>query len=63
MHMNSSFVFFLFLDNGPCLGSRKPNQPYEWISYKEVRFLAFVDSHMGCSASSWCHWMFGLESC
>ncbi|XP_038610895.1 long-chain-fatty-acid--CoA ligase 1 isoform X2 [Tachyglossus aculeatus] len=23
-------------DNGPCLGFRKPNQPYEWISYKEV---------------------------
>ncbi|NXM09577.1 ACSL1 ligase, partial [Tyrannus savana] len=22
--------------NGPCLGFRKPNQPYEWISYKEV---------------------------
>ncbi|XP_034546010.1 long-chain-fatty-acid--CoA ligase 1-like isoform X2 [Notolabrus celidotus] len=23
-------------NNGPCLGSRKPNQPYEWISYREV---------------------------
>ncbi|NWJ01555.1 ACSL1 ligase, partial [Crypturellus undulatus] len=23
-------------NNGPCLGSRKPNQPYEWISYKEA---------------------------
>ncbi|KAM4576446.1 long-chain-fatty-acid--CoA ligase 1 isoform 1-T1 [Odontesthes bonariensis] len=22
--------------NGPCLGSRKPGQPYEWISYTEV---------------------------
>ncbi|NXF02003.1 ACSL1 ligase, partial [Smithornis capensis] len=22
--------------NGPCLGVRKPNQPYQWISYKEV---------------------------
>ncbi|XP_051875567.1 long-chain-fatty-acid--CoA ligase 1a isoform X2 [Pristis pectinata] len=22
--------------NGPCLGSRKPNQPYQWISYREV---------------------------
>ncbi|XP_069487601.1 long-chain-fatty-acid--CoA ligase 1 isoform X1 [Ambystoma mexicanum] len=22
--------------NGPCLGHRKPNQPYEWISYKEA---------------------------
>ncbi|XP_022068492.1 long-chain-fatty-acid--CoA ligase 1-like [Acanthochromis polyacanthus] len=24
-------------NNGPCLGSRKPKQPYEWISYREVR--------------------------
>uniref|UniRef100_A0A671WCN2 Arachidonate--CoA ligase n=1 Tax=Sparus aurata TaxID=8175 RepID=A0A671WCN2_SPAAU len=23
-------------NDGPCLGSRKPNQPYEWQSYKEV---------------------------
>uniref|UniRef100_H0Z8N1 Long-chain-fatty-acid--CoA ligase n=1 Tax=Taeniopygia guttata TaxID=59729 RepID=H0Z8N1_TAEGU len=23
-------------NNGPCLGVRKPNEPYEWISYKEV---------------------------
>uniref|UniRef100_A0A3B3YW85 Long-chain-fatty-acid--CoA ligase n=1 Tax=Poecilia mexicana TaxID=48701 RepID=A0A3B3YW85_9TELE len=23
-------------NNGPCLGSRKPNQPYEWLSYQEV---------------------------
>ncbi|KAM6441238.1 long-chain-fatty-acid--CoA ligase 1 isoform 1-T3 [Liasis olivaceus] len=23
-------------NNGPCLGARKPDQPYEWISYKEV---------------------------
>ncbi|NXF93864.1 ACSL1 ligase, partial [Eubucco bourcierii] len=23
-------------NNGPCLGVRKPNQPYEWISYREV---------------------------
>ncbi|TKS72761.1 Long-chain-fatty-acid--CoA ligase 1 [Collichthys lucidus] len=22
-------------NNGPCLGSRKPKQPYEWMSYKE----------------------------
>uniref|UniRef100_A0A3P8QL98 Long-chain-fatty-acid--CoA ligase n=1 Tax=Astatotilapia calliptera TaxID=8154 RepID=A0A3P8QL98_ASTCA len=22
-------------NNGPCLGSRKPNQPYEWQTYKE----------------------------
>ncbi|XP_028271860.1 long-chain-fatty-acid--CoA ligase 1-like isoform X2 [Parambassis ranga] len=23
-------------NNGPCLGSRKPKQPYEWLSYREV---------------------------
>ncbi|CAL9707474.1 unnamed protein product [Knipowitschia caucasica] len=23
-------------NNGPCLGSRKPQQPYEWLSYQEV---------------------------
>ncbi|XP_059196906.1 long-chain-fatty-acid--CoA ligase 1a isoform X1 [Centropristis striata] len=23
-------------NNGPCLGSRKPNQPYEWLTYIEV---------------------------
>uniref|UniRef100_A0A3Q3W9J6 long-chain-fatty-acid--CoA ligase n=1 Tax=Mola mola TaxID=94237 RepID=A0A3Q3W9J6_MOLML len=23
-------------NNGPCLGSRKPKQQYEWLSYKEV---------------------------
>ncbi|KAA8589152.1 hypothetical protein FQN60_010497, partial [Etheostoma spectabile] len=22
-------------NNGPCLGSRKPKQPYEWMSYRE----------------------------
>ncbi|XP_014641740.1 PREDICTED: long-chain-fatty-acid--CoA ligase 1 isoform X3 [Ceratotherium simum simum] len=23
-------------NDGPCLGSRKPDQPYEWLSYKQV---------------------------
>ncbi|KAM6941050.1 long-chain-fatty-acid--CoA ligase 1a isoform 1-T3 [Lycodopsis pacificus] len=23
-------------NDGPCLGSRKPNQPYEWLSYSEA---------------------------
>uniref|UniRef100_A0A673STK2 Long-chain-fatty-acid--CoA ligase n=1 Tax=Suricata suricatta TaxID=37032 RepID=A0A673STK2_SURSU len=27
-------------NNGPCLGSRKPDQPYEWLSYKEVADLS-----------------------
>ncbi|XP_060691286.1 long-chain-fatty-acid--CoA ligase 1a isoform X1 [Hemiscyllium ocellatum] len=30
--------------NGPCLGSRRPNQPYEWISYREVMSRA---EHVG----------------
>uniref|UniRef100_A0A672J565 Arachidonate--CoA ligase n=1 Tax=Salarias fasciatus TaxID=181472 RepID=A0A672J565_SALFA len=28
--------------DGPCLGFRKPNQPYEWISYNEVAEQAHV---------------------
>ncbi|KAJ8408767.1 hypothetical protein AAFF_G00245850 [Aldrovandia affinis] len=42
--------------DGPCLGSRKPNQPYKWLSYKEVTTRA---EHLGsgllcqgCRASS-----------
>lgn len=27
-------------NNGPCLGSRKPDQPYEWLSYKQVEELS-----------------------
>ncbi|KAI5630441.1 long-chain-fatty-acid--CoA ligase 1 isoform X2, partial [Silurus asotus] len=27
-------------NNGPCLGSRKPKQPYEWLSYQEVTYRA-----------------------
>lgn len=30
-------VVVLFLGDGPCLGSRLPNQPYKWLSYKEVK--------------------------
>lgn len=33
-------------DNGPCLGSRKPNQPYEWQSYREVSPRTFPDWHI-----------------
>uniref|UniRef100_A0A8C8FRE3 Arachidonate--CoA ligase n=1 Tax=Oncorhynchus tshawytscha TaxID=74940 RepID=A0A8C8FRE3_ONCTS len=30
-------------NDGPCLGSRKPNQPYEWLSYREMfYFFIFV---------------------
>lgn len=27
-------------NNGPCLGSRKPKKPYEWLSYREVAYRA-----------------------
>lgn len=30
------YLNVMFLDNGPCLGYRKPNQPYRWLSYKQV---------------------------
>ncbi|CAJ0923944.1 unnamed protein product [Ranitomeya imitator] len=43
-------------ENGPCLGSRKPNQPYEWLSYKEVsdraEFLGSGLLYQGCKPSS-----------
>uniref|UniRef100_A0A8I3WU66 Long-chain-fatty-acid--CoA ligase n=1 Tax=Callithrix jacchus TaxID=9483 RepID=A0A8I3WU66_CALJA len=34
-------------NNGPCLGSRKPDQPYEWLSYKQ-----WVIIEQGCFAYS-----------
>ncbi|XP_023659381.1 long-chain-fatty-acid--CoA ligase 6 isoform X1 [Paramormyrops kingsleyae] len=38
--------------DGPCLGSRKPNQPYTWLSYKEVILRAEQLGsgllHLGC---------------
>ncbi|XP_040274664.1 long-chain-fatty-acid--CoA ligase 1 isoform X2 [Bufo bufo] len=43
-------------NNGPCLGHRKPNQPYQWISYQEVSDRAeYVGSallHRGCKPNS-----------
>ncbi|XP_051784397.1 long-chain-fatty-acid--CoA ligase 1a isoform X1 [Erpetoichthys calabaricus] len=41
-YSDAQTVYEMFLrglrvsDNGPCLGSRKPHQPYEWMSYQEV---------------------------
>uniref|UniRef100_A0A3Q3QYS8 Arachidonate--CoA ligase n=1 Tax=Monopterus albus TaxID=43700 RepID=A0A3Q3QYS8_MONAL len=39
-------------DDGPCLGSRLPNQPYTWMSYKEVMARAECLGsgllHQGC---------------
>uniref|UniRef100_A0A8C9SV83 Arachidonate--CoA ligase n=1 Tax=Scleropages formosus TaxID=113540 RepID=A0A8C9SV83_SCLFO len=36
--------------DGPCLGSREPNQPYKWLSYKEVNLRAHMKSQF---YSSW----------
>lgn len=41
-----SFGIFSLSDNGPCLGSRKPKQPYEWQSYREVSPRTFPDWHI-----------------
>ncbi|XP_061606749.1 long-chain-fatty-acid--CoA ligase 6 isoform X4 [Phyllopteryx taeniolatus] len=41
--------------DGPCLGSRLPNQPYKWMSYKEVtsraEHLGSGLLYQGCKAS------------
>uniref|UniRef100_A0A8C5LP27 Arachidonate--CoA ligase n=1 Tax=Leptobrachium leishanense TaxID=445787 RepID=A0A8C5LP27_9ANUR len=43
-------------NNGPCLGHRKPNQPYQWISYQEVsdraEYLGSALLHRGFKPSS-----------
>ncbi|KAK6494198.1 long-chain-fatty-acid--CoA ligase 1-like isoform X2 [Huso huso] len=43
-------------NNGPCLGSRKPNQPYEWMCYQEVadraEFLGSGLLHRGHTPTS-----------
>ncbi|XP_069316489.1 long-chain-fatty-acid--CoA ligase 5 isoform X1 [Eulemur rufifrons] len=43
-------------DNGPCLGYRKPNQPYRWLSYKQVsdraEYLGSCLLHKGHKPSS-----------
>ncbi|XP_075053088.1 long-chain-fatty-acid--CoA ligase 1 isoform X1 [Mixophyes fleayi] len=43
-------------NNGPCLGHRKPNQPYQWISYQEVsdraEHLGSALLHRGCKPNS-----------
>ena len=47
---------FRLPDNGPCLGSRKHKQPYDWLSYGEVaaraEALGSALLHRGHSASS-----------
>uniref|UniRef100_A0A667HJG2 Long-chain-fatty-acid--CoA ligase n=1 Tax=Lynx canadensis TaxID=61383 RepID=A0A667HJG2_LYNCA len=43
-------------DNGPCLGYRKPNQPYRWLSYKQVsdraEYLGSCLLHKGYGSST-----------
>ncbi|XP_003223478.1 long-chain-fatty-acid--CoA ligase 5 [Anolis carolinensis] len=43
-------------ENGPCLGYRKPKQPYQWLSYQQVldraEYLGSGLIHKGCKASS-----------
>ncbi|XP_043568665.1 long-chain-fatty-acid--CoA ligase 5 [Chiloscyllium plagiosum] len=42
-------------DDGPCLGYRKPNQPYQWLSYKQVsdraEYLGSGLLYRGCNPS------------
>lgn len=62
---------FSFADNGPCLGSRKPNQPYEWQSYKEVRCgpgkwesdnLPVLNAQLYGRVSCVCRWQTGRST-
>ncbi|XP_053168201.1 long-chain-fatty-acid--CoA ligase 5 [Hemicordylus capensis] len=43
-------------ENGPCLGYRKPKQPYKWLSYQQVldraEYLGSGFLHKGCKPSS-----------
>lgn len=44
--------------DGPCLGSRLPNQPYRWISYREVSGHHLISSlyHLLFAAWGWVVW-------
>lgn len=76
-HMLNSQIYICVIDttvlcplgNGPCLGSRKPGQPYRWISYTEVWYiLVFCSILFSMSRSSvWsltlhCVFMLHLQS-
>uniref|UniRef100_A0A8C9ZRC2 Long-chain-fatty-acid--CoA ligase n=1 Tax=Sander lucioperca TaxID=283035 RepID=A0A8C9ZRC2_SANLU len=64
-------------NNGPCLGSRKPKQPYEWMSYREVlertenlgsAFLhkghsKTTDPHIGIFSQNRPEWTIGELAC
>lgn len=36
------------LGNGNCLGYRKPNQPYQWLTYKQVSVVHRGWHNLGC---------------
>ncbi|XP_044062190.1 long-chain-fatty-acid--CoA ligase 1-like [Siniperca chuatsi] len=64
-------------NNGPCLGSRKPKQPYEWMSYREVmertenlgsaflhkRHSKTTDSHIGIFSQNRPEWTISELAC
>ncbi|XP_036156684.1 long-chain-fatty-acid--CoA ligase 1 isoform X4 [Myotis myotis] len=64
-------------NNGPCLGSRKPDQPYEWLSYKQVEemsecvgsaliqkgFKAAPDQYIGIFAQNRPEWVIIEQGC
>ncbi|XP_016066774.1 PREDICTED: long-chain-fatty-acid--CoA ligase 1 isoform X1 [Miniopterus natalensis] len=64
-------------NNGPCLGSRKPDQPYEWLSYKQVEemsecvgsallqkgFKASPDQFIGIFAQNRPEWVIIEQGC
>ncbi|XP_064333631.1 long-chain-fatty-acid--CoA ligase 1 isoform X3 [Camelus dromedarius] len=64
-------------NNGPCLGSRKPDQPYEWLSYKQVEemsecvgsgliqkgFKAAPDQFVGIFAQNRPEWVIIEQGC
>ncbi|KAF3825572.1 hypothetical protein GH733_005554 [Mirounga leonina] len=64
-------------NNGPCLGSRKPDQPYEWLSYKQVAeisecvgsaliqkgFKAAPDQFIGIFAQNRPEWVIIEQGC
>ncbi|XP_020744653.1 long-chain-fatty-acid--CoA ligase 1 isoform X1 [Odocoileus virginianus] len=64
-------------NNGPCLGSRKPDQPYEWLSYKQVEdmsecvgsallhkgFKAAPDQFIGVFAQNRPEWVIIEQGC
>ncbi|XP_072806568.1 long-chain-fatty-acid--CoA ligase 1 isoform X5 [Vicugna pacos] len=64
-------------NNGACLGSRKPDQPYEWLSYKQVEemsecvgsgliqkgFKAAPDQFIGIFAQNRPEWVIIEQGC